>query len=54
MRRPDIAVSRHVLPCGLTVLVETLPYVRSVALGYYLRTGSAAESVEWGGASHFL
>jgi predicted Zn-dependent peptidase len=54
MRRPDIAVSRHVLPCGLTVLVETLPYVRSVALGYYLRTGSAAESVECGGASHFL
>ena len=54
MRRPDIAIARHVLPCGLTILVETLPYVRSVALGYYLRTGSAAESLECGGASHFL
>jgi predicted Zn-dependent peptidase len=52
MKKPDI--SRHVLPSGLTVLVETLPYVRSVALGYYLRTGSAVESEERAGASHFL
>ncbi len=54
MKKPDIAVSRHRLPSGLTVLIETLPYVRSVALGYYLRTGSAAETEERGGASHFL
>jgi len=47
-------VSRHVLPSGMTILVETLPYVRSVALGYYLRSGSAVESREHGGASHFL
>jgi predicted Zn-dependent peptidase len=47
-------VSRYVLPSGLTVLIETLPYVRSVALGYYLRSGSAVESEEHGGASHFL
>lgn len=46
--------TRHVLPSGLTVLIETLPYVRSVALGYYLRSGSAVESVEHSGASHFL
>jgi predicted Zn-dependent peptidase len=45
---------RTILPSGLTVLVETLPYVRSVALGYYLRSGSAVESEEHGGASHFL
>ena len=38
----------------MTILIETLPYVRSVALGYYLRSGSAVESVEHGGASHFL
>ncbi|HEY4640646.1 MAG TPA: pitrilysin family protein [Thermoanaerobaculia bacterium] len=47
-------IERIVLPSGLTVLIETLPYVRSVALGYYLRSGSAVESVEHGGASHFL
>jgi predicted Zn-dependent peptidase len=47
-------IDRVVLPSGLTILIETLPYVRSVALGYYLRSGSAVESVEHGGASHFL
>jgi predicted Zn-dependent peptidase len=47
-------VNRVVLPSGLTVLIETLPYVRSVALGYYLRSGSAVETEEHGGASHFL
>lgn len=53
MRRKD-TVHRQILPSGLTVLVETLPYVRSVALGYYLRSGSAVESEDHGGASHFL
>ncbi len=47
-------VTRLILPSGLTVLIETLPYVRSVALGYYLRSGSAVESEEHSGASHFL
>ncbi len=47
-------VFRTILPSGLTVLVETLPYVRSVAFGYYLRSGSAVELEEHGGASHFL
>ena len=47
-------VSRHVLPSGITILIETLPYVRSVALGYYLRSGSAVESEQHSGASHFL
>jgi predicted Zn-dependent peptidase len=47
-------VTRLVLPSGLTVILETLPYVRSVALGYTLRSGSAVESEEHGGASHFL
>jgi predicted Zn-dependent peptidase len=51
---PPTTVSRHILPSGLTVLVETLPYVRSVSLGYYLRSGSAVEAEEHGGASHFL
>src|SRR5437868_4017828 len=51
---PMPAVYRHVLPSGVTILIETLPYVRSVSLGYYLRSGSAVESQERGGASHFL
>ena len=54
MKRPTVVIHKTILPSGLTVLVETLPYVRSVALGYYLRSGSAVESEEHGGASHFL
>ena len=54
MPRTNSPIYRHILPSGLTVLIETLPYVRSVALGYYLRSGSAVESEEHGGASHFL
>jgi predicted Zn-dependent peptidase len=54
MKPKEMAISRHILPSGLTILVETLPYVRSVALGFYLRSGSAVESEEHGGASHFL
>ncbi|MGK2859238.1 MAG: M16 family metallopeptidase [Thermoanaerobaculia bacterium] len=52
MKNPPIV--REVLPCGLTVVVEPIPHVRSAALGFYLRSGSAAESAENSGASHFL
>src|SRR5688572_28638746 len=54
MTRSTSPCFKTVLPSGLTVLVETLPYVRSAAFGYYLRSGSAVESEEHGGASHFL
>ena len=54
MASKPASVNRHVLPSGLTILIETLPYVRSVAFGYYLRSGSAVESEEHSGASHFL
>src|SRR5436853_6843423 len=50
----EASVTRHVLSSGLTILTEALPCVRSVSLGYYLRGGSAVESEEHGGASHFL
>lgn len=54
MRRYRVAVERHVLPSGLTVLLEPLPWVRSAALGYYLKAGSAAETLSAAGATHFL
>ena len=54
MRRYRVAIERHVLPSGLTVLVEPLPWVRSAALGFYLKAGSAAESIGAAGATHFL
>lgn len=54
MKPTDEAVRKYLLPSGLTVLIETLPYVRSVSLGYYLRSGSAVETEQFAGASHFL
>jgi predicted Zn-dependent peptidase len=54
MTEPNIPIFHSVLPSGLTILIESLPYVRSVALGYYLRSGSAVETEEHAGASHFL
>ena len=54
MTRATTPIFKTTLPSGLTVLVESLPYVRSVALGFYLRSGSAVETEEHGGASHFL
>ncbi|MEO8218964.1 MAG: pitrilysin family protein [Acidobacteriota bacterium] len=54
MTKNQPSIVRQVLPSGMTVLIETLPYVRSVALGYYLRSGSAVETELHAGASHFL
>jgi len=45
---------RHVLPNGLTIIGETTPSARSVALGFFVRTGSRDEAMEESGVSHFL
>ncbi len=39
---------------GLTVIAEINPEARSVALGYFCRTGSRDETPEVAGVSHFL
>ncbi|MCS7068095.1 MAG: pitrilysin family protein [Meiothermus sp.] len=39
---------------GLTVIAEVNPEARSVALGYFCKTGSRDESPEVAGVSHFL
>jgi len=45
---------RTVLPNGLRVLTETIPYVRSVSLGIWVGTGSRHEPATMGGVSHFI
>jgi predicted Zn-dependent peptidase len=45
---------RHVLPNGLTIIGETMPSSRSVALGFFVKTGSRDESSDESGVSHFL
>ncbi|NLV16927.1 MAG: insulinase family protein [Syntrophomonadaceae bacterium] len=39
---------------GAKVLIEELPYVRSAAVGVFIRTGSKHEPPELGGISHFI
>jgi predicted Zn-dependent peptidase len=42
------------LPNGLQIIAENSPGVHSVALGFFVRTGSRDESDEVSGVSHFL
>lgn len=44
----------HQLPNGLTIIGETIPSARSVAIGFFVRTGSRDESPEEAGLSHYL
>ncbi|MCI0378772.1 MAG: insulinase family protein [Gemmataceae bacterium] len=45
---------RHTLPNGLTLIGETSPSARSVALGFFVKTGSRDETPDVSGVSHFL
>ncbi|MFL5329974.1 MAG: M16 family metallopeptidase [Gemmataceae bacterium] len=45
---------KHTLPNGLNIIGELSPSARSVALGFFVRTGSRDETPEECGVSHFL
>jgi predicted Zn-dependent peptidase len=47
-------VSRSALDGGLRVVTEPLPELRSVAVGFWVGTGSRDEPEQLAGASHFL
>src|SRR6516164_2550420 len=47
-------VRRTVLPGGLRVVTESLPAVRSVALGIWVGVGSRDEDLAHAGATHYL
>ncbi|MGE0404919.1 MAG: M16 family metallopeptidase [Candidatus Korobacteraceae bacterium] len=47
-------VRREVLPNGLIVLTEEMPYIRSVSFGVWIKTGSRYEEAEFNGISHFI
>jgi predicted Zn-dependent peptidase len=50
----DAGVSRTVLPGGLRVITESLPPVRSAALGIWAGVGSRDEDRDHAGATHYL
>ena len=45
---------RTVLPNGLIVLTERMEYMRSVAMGVWIKSGSRCEPAESNGISHFV
>src|SRR5579864_9387482 len=47
-------VQKDVLSNGLIVLTETMPAVRSVSIGIWMRSGSRHESESESGITHFL
>jgi predicted Zn-dependent peptidase len=47
-------IETSLLPCGIRLVTETMPDVRSVAVAYWVGTGSRDEPGELAGASHFL
>jgi predicted Zn-dependent peptidase len=50
---PD-APQTTALPSGVRVITESVPAVRSIALGFWIRAGSRDEAIEQAGISHFL
>ncbi len=47
-------IETSVLPCGIRLVSETMADVRSVAVAFWVGTGSRDEPGELAGASHFL
>ena len=45
---------KETLPNGLTLITESMPEVRSVAVGVWLKRGSRHEAEEVSGVSHFI
>src|SRR5205823_9294917 len=52
--RVPVPFHSQVLSNGLPVIGETSPSARSVALGFFVRTGARDETPEVSGVSHFL
>jgi predicted Zn-dependent peptidase len=47
-------IQKHLLPNGLVVITETMPHVRSVSVGIWVRNGSRGEVPEENGLAHFI
>jgi len=47
-------IKKHALPNGLVVITETMPHVRSVSIGVWVRSGSRRETPDENGLAHFI
>ncbi len=53
-RGPEPPITTETLPSGLRLVTQTMAEVRSVAVGFWVGSGSRDEPAEIAGASHFL
>ncbi len=53
-RIPQARYQKTVLPNGLRVVTEEIPYVRSISIGVWIDVGSRDETRENNGISHFV
>jgi len=54
MKKDKTIYKKTVLDSGLTIINECIPYVRSISLGFWIKTGSRKETEKNNGISHFL
>src|SRR5215813_4318365 len=54
MRRESVPFHQQLLPNGLQIIGETSLSARSVALGFFVRTGARDETEDVSGVTHFL
>jgi predicted Zn-dependent peptidase len=47
-------IKKHALPNGLVVITETMPHVRSVSIGVWVRSGTRREAPDENGLAHFI
>ena len=47
-------IKKHDLANGLVVITETMPHVRSVSIGVWVRSGSRREAPDENGLAHFI
>lgn len=47
-------IQTHVLSNGMTLIMERLPYLRSAAIGIFVKAGSMMEEAHQSGLSHFI
>jgi predicted Zn-dependent peptidase len=50
----EMVFEKTTLPSGIRVVSETIPHVRSVAIGFWVGVGSRDEDVKNSGMSHFV
>ena len=47
-------VMTRVLPSGIRVVMEQIPYVQSVAFGVWVKAGACDEEAKYAGISHYI